>query len=124
MIMDESSPISYILALLRVPVYPDLFLAHPRFLREERMFEKSQEREGLAPTTPENSRWPRDLFLSHSSRVPARFKGVLGMASGFWDAEGIRGREVHCSSPWPAGKGGNKAREAFSETGKWKRREG
>jgi hypothetical protein len=48
MIMDEPSPINFILPLLRGPVYPDLFLAHPRFLREEHRFEKSQEREGLA----------------------------------------------------------------------------
>jgi hypothetical protein len=48
MIMDEPSPISIILPLFRVFVYPDLFLAHPRFLREERMFEKSQER-GASP---------------------------------------------------------------------------
>jgi len=88
------------------------------------MFEKSQEREGLAPTTTENSRWARDLFLSHSSGVPARFKDVLGRASGSSKAEGITKRKVHSFSPRPAGKGGNKAREAFSETGKWKRREG
>jgi len=48
MIMNEPSPVAPILPLLRVPVYPDLFLAQSRFLREERRFGKSQDREGLA----------------------------------------------------------------------------
>jgi hypothetical protein len=72
------------------------------------------------PTTTESWGWARDLFLFHSSGVLVRFKGVLGMASGFREAEGIRRREVHSFSPWPAGKDGNKVLEAFFETGKWK----
>jgi hypothetical protein len=91
MIMDEPSPIFIILPLLRVSVYPDLFLAHSRFLREERMFEKSQEREGLAPMTTESWGWARDLFLSHSSAGSASFQRYFG--DGFGVFEGGRNQE-------------------------------
>jgi hypothetical protein len=85
MIMDEPSPIFIILPLFRVFVYPDLFLTHPRFLREERMFEKSQEREELAPMTTESWGWARDLFLSHSSAGSASFKRYLGDGFGVFE---------------------------------------
>jgi hypothetical protein len=83
MIMDEPSPIKSILALLRVPVYPDLFLAHPRFLREERMFEKSQEREGLAHgVQAEGIRIIilRRLFFHGVGPVPGRFAREDGLS--------------------------------------------
>jgi hypothetical protein len=83
MIMDEPSPINFILPLLRGPVYPDLFLAHPRFLREERRFEKSQEREGLAHgVQAEGIRiiLLRRLFFHSVGPVPGRFASGDGLA--------------------------------------------
>jgi hypothetical protein len=85
MIMDEPSPIFIILPLLRVSVYPDLFLAHSRFWREERMSAESREREGLAPMTTESWGWARELFISHSSAGSASFKRYFGDGFGVFE---------------------------------------